>query len=69
MAQSVLIMQWPDVIYQPVPIPSYLLAIASGDVVYRAFQVPKGKTWTSGVWAEPELVDAAWYEFNEDTPK
>ncbi|KAI9453943.1 peptidase family M1-domain-containing protein [Boletus coccyginus] len=54
---------------QPAPIPSYLLAIASGSVVYRAFQVPKGKTWTSGVWAESELVDAAWYEFNEDTPR
>ncbi|KAG9310384.1 peptidase family M1-domain-containing protein [Chiua virens] len=54
---------------QPIPIPSYLLAIASGDVVYRAFRVPEGKTWTSGVWAEPGLVEAAWYEFNEDAPK
>ncbi|KIK94684.1 hypothetical protein PAXRUDRAFT_142351 [Paxillus rubicundulus Ve08.2h10] len=54
---------------QPVPIPSYLLAIASGNVVYRAFEVPQGKPWTSGVWAEPELIDAAWQEFNEDTPK
>ncbi|KAH0838779.1 hypothetical protein J3R83DRAFT_7155 [Lanmaoa asiatica] len=54
---------------QPVPIPSYFLAIASGNVVYRAFQIPEGKTWTSGVWAEPELVDAAWYEFNEDAPR
>ncbi|KAN0101130.1 Peptidase family M1 domain containing protein [Tylopilus felleus] len=54
---------------QPIPIPSYLLAIASGNVVYRAFEVPDGKTWTSGVWAEPELVDAAWYEFNQDAPK
>lgn len=54
---------------QPIPIPSYLLAIASGNVVYRAFDVPEGKTWTSGVWAEPDLVDAAWYEFNEDAPR
>ncbi|KAF8839904.1 hypothetical protein BDN67DRAFT_1054580 [Paxillus ammoniavirescens] len=54
---------------QPVPIPSYLLAIASGNVVYRAFAVPQGKSWTSGVWAEPQLIDAAWQEFNEDTPK
>ncbi|KAF8139623.1 peptidase family M1-domain-containing protein [Boletus edulis] len=54
---------------QPIPIPSYLLAIASGNVVYRAFQVPEGKAWTSGVWAEPEIVDAAWYEFNEDAPR
>ncbi|KAF9221293.1 hypothetical protein BS17DRAFT_845564 [Gyrodon lividus] len=54
---------------QPISIPSYLLAIASGNVVYRAFEVPQGKTWTSGVWAEPQLVGAAWQEFNEDTPK
>jgi len=54
---------------QPITIPSYLIAIASGNVVYRTFRVPEGKKWTSGVWAEPELVDAAWYEFNEDTPK
>ncbi|KAH7884099.1 hypothetical protein F5I97DRAFT_1930308 [Phlebopus sp. FC_14] len=55
--------------HQPVPIPSYLLAIASGNIVYRPFSVPEGKTWTSGVWAEQELIEAAWQEFNEDTPK
>ena len=54
---------------QPIPIPSYLLAIAAGNVVYRAFEVPEGKTWTSGLWAEPELIDAAWHEFHADAPR
>ncbi|KAH7908136.1 hypothetical protein BJ138DRAFT_1208110 [Hygrophoropsis aurantiaca] len=54
---------------QPVPIPSYLLAIAAGNFRYRPFTTPEGKTWTSGVWAEPELIDAAHWEFNEDTTR
>lgn len=51
---------------QPVPIPSYLIAIAVGDVRYRPFPV-KNRNWTSGVWAEPSIVDFAYDEFNEDT--
>ena len=39
---------------QPIPIPSYLLAIASGKLVYKSFEVPEGVTWDSGVWTEPE---------------
>ncbi|KAF8899673.1 peptidase family M1-domain-containing protein [Mucidula mucida] len=54
---------------QPVPIPSYLVAIASGNVVYRGFKTPSGKTWSSGLWAEPELIDAAYWEFSEDTTR
>ncbi|KAH7921995.1 hypothetical protein BV22DRAFT_1121755 [Leucogyrophana mollusca] len=54
---------------QPVPIPSYLLAIAAGNFRYHPFTVPDGKTWTSGVWAEPELIDAAFWEFSEDTTR
>ncbi|OJA13479.1 hypothetical protein AZE42_04405 [Rhizopogon vesiculosus] len=54
---------------QPVPIPSYLIAIASGNLCYRAFEQPKGKDWTSGVWAEPGLIDDAWWEFKEDTTR
>ena len=54
---------------QPVPIPSYLIAIAAGDVVYRAFPAIPGKSWTSGVWAEPETIEAAYWEFSEDTGK
>ncbi|EPQ61166.1 hypothetical protein GLOTRDRAFT_53987 [Gloeophyllum trabeum ATCC 11539] len=54
---------------QPVSIPSYLLAIASGNIHYRAFQVPEGKTWKSGLWAEPETLDAAYWEFKEDTTR
>lgn len=53
--------------HQPVPIPSYLIAIASGNVVYRGFKVPPGRSWSSGLWAEPELIDAAFWEFSEDT--
>ncbi|KIM81710.1 hypothetical protein PILCRDRAFT_821059 [Piloderma croceum F 1598] len=52
---------------QPVPIPSYLLAIACGNVRYRPFPKIDGKDWTCGVWAEPELIDAAYWEFSEDT--
>ncbi|KAF7295355.1 Leuk-A4-hydro-C domain-containing protein [Mycena indigotica] len=54
---------------QTVPIPSYLLAIASGNVVYRPFPTIKGKSWRTGIWAEPELIDAAYWEFSEDTAK
>lgn len=54
---------------QPVPIPSYLIAIASGDVRYRGFPSVQGKNWTSGIWAEPEMIDAAYWEFSEDTTK
>jgi leukotriene-A4 hydrolase len=53
---------------QPVPIPSYLIAIASGNLCYRAFET-QGKNWTSGVWAEPDLIDDAWWEFKEDTTR
>ncbi|MFT4197491.1 MAG: M1 family metallopeptidase [Pseudoxanthomonas sp.] len=44
------------------PIPSYLLAIAAGDLVFR----PTGPR--SGVWAEPAMADKAAKEF-EDTEK
>ncbi|KIJ64025.1 hypothetical protein HYDPIDRAFT_133351 [Hydnomerulius pinastri MD-312] len=54
---------------QAEPIPSYLLAIAAGNLRYRAFSVPEGKTWTSGVWTEPELLEKAHYEFCDDTPR
>ena len=44
------------------PIPSYLMAIAAGDLVFRPISE------RSGVWAEPATVDAAHREF-EDTEK
>ncbi len=44
------------------PIPSYLLAIAVGDLEFRAFDQ------RSGVYAEPEVIDAAAREFT-DIPK
>jgi aminopeptidase N len=43
-------------------IPSYLLAIAVGDLEFRAFDQ------RSGVYAEPSVIDAAAREF-DDTPK
>ncbi|HEY0143471.1 MAG TPA: M1 family metallopeptidase [Thermoanaerobaculia bacterium] len=46
----------------PQPVPAYLLAIAVGDLEFRAFD---GR---SGVFAEPSVVDAAAKEF-VDTPK
>ncbi|KDR68677.1 hypothetical protein GALMADRAFT_231006 [Galerina marginata CBS 339.88] len=54
---------------QPVPIPSYLIAIAVGNVRYRPFSKPDDKQWTSGIWAEPEMIDAAYWEFSEDTTR
>ncbi|OSD05714.1 hypothetical protein PYCCODRAFT_1465050 [Trametes coccinea BRFM310] len=50
---------------QPVPIPTYLVAIAVGNFRYRALPAVEGKEWTSGVWAEPELIDATYWEFSE----
>jgi leukotriene-A4 hydrolase len=52
---------------QPVPIPSYLIAIAVGNVRYRAFPAVPGRKWSTGIWAEPEFIDAAYWEFSEDT--
>ena len=46
----------------PQAIPSYLMAIAAGDLVFR----PAGER--SGVWAEPAMADKAAKEF-EDTGK
>ena len=54
-------------ILQPTSIPSYLIAIASGNVRYKPFAKEEGRNWTSGIWAEPELIDAAYWEFSEDT--
>ncbi|KIK04477.1 hypothetical protein K443DRAFT_675932 [Laccaria amethystina LaAM-08-1] len=54
---------------QPIPIPSYLIAIAAGNIHYSPFPKYEAKTWTTGVWAEPELIDAAYWEFSEDTPR
>ncbi|KAI5450536.1 Leucyl aminopeptidase yscIV [Naganishia albida] len=51
---------------QPVPIPSYLIAIASGNLVYKAFPPIEGKKWTAGVWTEPEGIDDAYWEFSAD---
>ncbi len=46
----------------PQPIPSYLLAIAAGDLVFKPI------SGRSGVWAEPSMVGRAVAEF-EDTEK
>lgn len=46
----------------PQPVPSYLLAIAVGDIDFRSVSD------TIGVYAEPEIVDAAAREF-ADTPR
>ncbi|CAL1696869.1 unnamed protein product [Somion occarium] len=54
---------------QPIPIPSYLIAIAAGNLRYKAFPKVEGKDWTSGIWAEPELIDAAYWEFEADTTR
>jgi hypothetical protein len=38
-------------------------------VRYRALPKPEGKEWTTGIWAEPELIEAAYWEFSEDTAR
>lgn len=45
--------------HQPVPIPSYLIAIVVGNVVYKQVG-PRTK-----VWAEQEFLDQSAYEFEE----
>ncbi|CUA75782.1 leukotriene-A4 hydrolase [Rhizoctonia solani] len=52
---------------QPIPIPSYLIAIASGNVVYKPFAPVPGCSWKTGLWTEPEQMDAAFWEFSKDT--
>ena len=43
------------------------IAIASGHIIYKPFPQLKDKSWTSGVWAEPVTMDAAYWEFSADT--
>lgn len=50
---------------QPVPIPSYLIAIAAGNVRYLPCPKVDGKQWSAGVWAEPETIEAAYWEFGQ----
>jgi aminopeptidase N len=55
----------PDGVYRfrmPQPIPSYLLALAVGDLAFRSFSE------NSGVWAEKPMIDASHHEL-VDTPK
>ncbi|KAF9463241.1 hypothetical protein BDZ94DRAFT_1259460 [Collybia nuda] len=54
---------------QPIPIPPYLIAIASGNVCYRTFPQYQDKQWKTGVWAEPGQLESAYWEFSEDTPR
>ncbi|CCO33323.1 leukotriene-A4 hydrolase [Rhizoctonia solani AG-1 IB] len=51
----------------PIPIPSYLIAIASGNVIYKPFAAVSDRPWKTGVWTEPEQMDAAFWEFSKDT--
>ena len=64
--QVLAIAQGKQVIYtysQPVPIPSYLIAVAAGEVAYKRV----GKR--TGVWADPKTLPAATWEFEEDMEK
>jgi leukotriene-A4 hydrolase len=46
-----------------------LIAIASGNVRYKPFPKFEDKQWRTGIWAEPELLDAAYWEFSADTAR
>lgn len=48
---------------QDVPIPSYLLALAVGRLEGRFF----GKDNRCSIWAEPQTIEKAYWEFSEDT--
>ena len=48
---------------QKIKIPSYLIAIAGGELAFR----PLGKR--TGIWAEPGKVDACAYEFEQDAER
>ncbi|WVQ82071.1 leukotriene A-4 hydrolase/aminopeptidase [Cryptococcus sp. DSM 104549] len=52
---------------QPVGIPSYLIAIAAGELVFKPFDKLEGRNWTTGCWTEPGTMDAAFWEFHRDT--
>ncbi|ODN78985.1 leukotriene A-4 hydrolase/aminopeptidase [Cryptococcus amylolentus CBS 6039] len=52
---------------QPVGIPSYLIAIGAGELVYKPFEKLKGRDWQTGCWTEPDTMDAAFWEFHKDT--
>ncbi|PAV21690.1 leukotriene-A4 hydrolase [Pyrrhoderma noxium] len=56
---------------QPTPIPSYLIAIACGHLVYKPIDTTDTTESTAhvsvGIWAEPELIEAAHWEFSADT--
>ncbi|KAI0317914.1 peptidase family M1-domain-containing protein [Amylostereum chailletii] len=54
---------------QPIAIPSYLIAIAGGNLRYRPFDAFEDRTWKSGIWAEPELMESAYWEFSADTAR
>lgn len=54
---------------KPISIPSYLIAIASGNVVYKPFAAVPDRPWKTGVWTEPEQMDAAYWEFSDDTAR
>ncbi|GAA5904016.1 hypothetical protein JCM5296_002508 [Sporobolomyces johnsonii] len=48
---------------QPIAIPSYLVAIAGGELAFKAL----GER--TGIWAEPGVLDACAWEFEEDAEK
>ncbi|WWC71745.1 leukotriene A-4 hydrolase/aminopeptidase [Kwoniella pini CBS 10737] len=52
---------------QPVGIPSYLIAIAAGELTHKSFDNLKGRNWSTGCWTEPLNMDKAYQEFKEDT--
>ncbi|WWC63102.1 leukotriene A-4 hydrolase/aminopeptidase [Kwoniella dejecticola CBS 10117] len=52
---------------QPVGIPSYLIAIAAGELTHKSFDDLEGRHWQTGCWTEPLNMDKAYQEFKEDT--
>lgn len=48
---------------QPIAIPSYLIAIAGGELAFRSL----GER--TGIWAEPGMIERCEYEFREDAER
>ncbi|WWD02391.1 leukotriene A-4 hydrolase/aminopeptidase [Kwoniella europaea PYCC6329] len=59
---------WREFAYeQPVGIPSYLIAIAAGELTHKPFENLQGRNWSTGCWTEPLNMDKAFWEFHKDT--
>lgn len=53
---------------QDIPIPTYLIAIASGEIVGKSIQFDYNPNISIKIWAEPSVIDCAYLTFKDDLP-